>query len=654
MATALQNLVSISRHYGVNSDYVIAGGGNTSYKNDKLLYVKASGVSLATVTEDGFAVLNRQKLKSMRPKRYSSNPFQREREIKNDLAAARAHPDSTLRPSVEASLHDLIDYRYVVHTHPTIVNALMCSKRAASAATLFPDALFIPYTDPGYTLSKKVESALVAYRARHRQHPPIIFLDNHGVFVGADTVPEIRKIMDRIVTVLSSAMKASPTLEPLPMDDATALTLLPAVRMLLSEETVKVIATRNNPLIQAFARNAAAFKVIADPFTPDCIVYCKSQVLYSAGGSPDAVVAGLARSIPAFRKKHGYMPKVILIKDFGMIGADDTARGAETALAVFEDAMKIAAGAESFGGAQPMTRKAVAFIDSWEVENYRRAVARSGASGRALNKIAVVTGAAQGFGEGIAQSLFDHGANVVIADLNEEKGRSLAGRLNALLKPNRALFVKTDVSSSESVSHMTAETVRQFGGLDVLVSNAGVLRAGGLDEMDAKTFDFMTRINYSGYFLCAKYASAVMKTQQVHRPGHFADIIQINSKSGLEGSNRNFAYAGGKFGGIGLTQSFALELMPHNIKVNSICPGNFFDGPLWSDPANGLFVQYLKAKKVPGAKTVADVKKFYENKVPAGRGCTVPDVMKAIFYIIEQEYETGQAVPVTGGQVMLK
>ncbi|NQU41870.1 SDR family oxidoreductase, partial [bacterium] len=131
------------------------------------------------------------------------------------------------------------------------------------------------------------------------------------------------------------------------------------------------------------------------------------------------------------------------------------------------------------------------------------------------------------------------------------------------------------------------------------------------------------------------------------------DIVQINSKSGLQGSNRNFAYAGGKFGGIGLTQSFALELIDDGIKVNSICPGNFFEGPLWSDPEKGLFVQYLRANKVPGAKTIEDVKKFYESKVPMGRGCRPEDVMHALYYVVDQQYETGQAVPVTGGQVML-
>ena len=273
--------------------------------------------------------------------------------------------------------------------------------------------------------------------------------------------------------------------------------------------------------------------------------------------------------------------------------------------------------------------------------------------GRVQDKIAIVTGGAQGFGGGIAELLYAQGANVVVADLNEEVGRKMVEKLNSKKQTNQAFFVKANVVSPESVEEMIASTVKQFGGLDVIISNAGILRAGGLDEMTPEVFSVMTDVNYKGYFLCAKYASAVMKIQSQFRDDYFADIIQINSKSGLKGSNRNFAYAGGKFGGIGLTQSFAMELMPHRIKVNSICPGNFFEGPLWSDPEKGLFVQYLKAGKVPGAEDIDDVKAFYEKQVPAGRGCRVIDVVRAIFYVMEQEYETGQAVPVTGGQNML-
>ena len=269
------------------------------------------------------------------------------------------------------------------------------------------------------------------------------------------------------------------------------------------------------------------------------------------------------------------------------------------------------------------------------------------------NKVIAVTGGAMGYGEGIARQLHGEGANVVLMDINQEEGERVAADLNGQKTPNRAMFVHTDVTNLESVSNAVYETVLELSGLDVMISNAGVLKAGGIDEMDPASFDFVTRVNYNGYFNCVKAATPVMKIQNQFGPGNYGDIIQINSKSGLEGSNKNFAYAGSKFAGIGLTHSFAKELMPDRIKVNAICPGNFFEGPLWSDPVKGLFVQYLHAGKVQGAKTIEDVKRHYESLVPAGRGCRIEDVVKAIKYVIDQEYETGQAIPVTGGQVML-
>ncbi len=269
------------------------------------------------------------------------------------------------------------------------------------------------------------------------------------------------------------------------------------------------------------------------------------------------------------------------------------------------------------------------------------------------NRVVAITGGAMGFGEGIARQLFREGANVVIMDINEKEGARLAGELNEHRSPNRAMFVKADVSSLESMQNAVFKCILEFSGLDVLISNAGVLKAGSIEELEEKDFDFVTSVNYKGYYNCVKAVVPVMKLQNRFSSSNFGDIIQINSKSGLVGSKKNFAYAGSKFAGIGLTQSFALELIEDRIKVNAICPGNFFEGPLWSDPGNGLFVQYLKAGKVPGAKTIEDVKRHYESMVPAGRGCRVEDVVKAIKYVIEQEYETGQAIPVTGGQLML-
>ncbi|MBD3244355.1 MAG: SDR family oxidoreductase, partial [Chitinivibrionales bacterium] len=242
---------------------------------------------------------------------------------------------------------------------------------------------------------------------------------------------------------------------------------------------------------------------------------------------------------------------------------------------------------------------------------------------------------------------------VVIADLKDDLGEATRDAINDVHGEGSAIFCHTDVTDSESLSEMVSQTFRAFGGLDIFVSNAGVLRAGGIHEMNPDAFGLVTKVNYTAFFLCTRAVAPALKLQHVFNPHHFADIVQVNSKSGLQGSNRNFAYAGSKFGSIGLVQSFAMELIEHNVKVNAICPGNFFEGPLWSDPKTGLFVQYLNAGKVPGAKTIDDVKKFYMSKIPMRRGCTPVDVAKAILYAHDQEYETGQAIPVTGGQVML-
>ena len=397
---------------------------------------------------------------------------------------------------------------------------------------------------------------------------------------------------------------------------------------------MKTLRVRDNALIRHYSDAAARQSEITKPFTPDAIVYCKSNYVFLNDATADAMLASAGQSVREFTQTHGYSPKVFLVRGIGLVAAGDNAAQCETILDVFEDAIKVAFYSAAFGGPHPMTPAQIEFIDNWEVENYRRRVAGSASVGRVENKTIIVTGAAQGFGEGIARCLMLQGANVVVADMNEAVGTATVEKLNEKAKGNRALFVKTNVADLSSLENLMRSTVCNFGAIDCFISNAACCAPVRLKTCRPRT-SIRPRINYNAYFYCTKVVTPVLKLQTKFAADsgyeYYADIIQINSKSGLRGSKANFAYAGGKFGGIGLTQSFALELAPYRIKVNSICPGNFYEGPLWSDPDKGLFVQYLNAGKVPGAKTIEDVKRFYLSQVPMSKGCTPEDVARGVY-----------------------
>ncbi|NUL83182.1 MAG: SDR family oxidoreductase [Armatimonadetes bacterium] len=256
---------------------------------------------------------------------------------------------------------------------------------------------------------------------------------------------------------------------------------------------------------------------------------------------------------------------------------------------------------------------------------------------RLQGRSAWITGAAQGLGAAIAERLAQEGCDrLLLFDLQPLD--AIAERL----KNYRAtvLTVQGDVANEDDVAEAQAVCAEDFGSLDILVANAGILISGEAVSFDTEDWWRVIEVNLMGYFLCARAAAQIMIEQGS------GSIVQINSKSGLKGSYRNSAYSASKFGGIGLTQSLALELAPHNVRVNAVCPGNLLDSPLWQ---HSLFDQYAEKWQLPAEF----VRKYYEAQTPLGRSCQYDDVCAAVVYLCSDEasYITGEAMSVTGGQL---
>ncbi len=365
----LDELIRISRFYGSNTDYVIAGGGNTSYKDKDKIWIKASGISLANIDENGFVFMSRSGLNKISLSTYETDPVRREAQIKHDLQKAVIGDDNK-RPSVETSLHNLINHPFVVHTHPTIVNALLCSVNARTETEMLfgQDVLFVEYSDPGYTLFKKTESELNRYRATTGTEPAVVFLQNHGMIVGGRNSQEISLLSDKIDKAIRSRFTSC-----LPLTDDISVPpdsdmIITAVTSFFNDRNMSV-QPRNNMLIQHFVQDSHSFKKVNRPFTPDNIVYCKSEYLFT-GDKP----VEITEDIQSYSDKHSYLPKIIGLKGIGLISVGESMGSANISMDVFLDMMKVSFLSENFGGPHYLTSKQTEFIDNWEVENYRRKV----------------------------------------------------------------------------------------------------------------------------------------------------------------------------------------------------------------------------------------------------------------------------------------
>lgn len=360
----LNELVAMSHKYGSNPALVLAGGGNTSYKNEENIYIKGSGTALATIEAAGFVKMDRSKLEVLWQTQYSSDEKTREAQVLADMMAAKCPGEEAKRPSVETLLHNLLAQRFVLHLHPAMVNGITCGQEGEQVCRrLFPEAVWIESTKPGYILALLCKEKIDAYKEEIGKEPQVLFLQNHGVFVAGDEVCEIDAIMEQILNTIRGEVKRMPDRRECAYDEQVVEAVkAELVQLYRGGAVIKHIANED---VMALAASKEAFEPVAHSFTPDHIVYCKTEPIYLEN------VAELAEAFGKYEAEHGFKAKIVMIKGLGLFACGASEKEANTAAMVFEDAIDIAVYSESFGGALPLEEYLVEFIANWEVESYR-------------------------------------------------------------------------------------------------------------------------------------------------------------------------------------------------------------------------------------------------------------------------------------------
>ena len=365
---SIKELVKISRFYGKDPSFLLAGGGNTSFKDKRYLYVKASGFKLASIEEDGFVKLNRNALNRIWEKEYPADVDLREKQALQDLMDSRASGE-TKRPSVESLLHAVLPQKYVIHTHPTIVNGLTCSKNGRQIAEqLFNTrCMWISSVNPGYVLAKLIKTQLADHEKKYESLPDIILLENHGMFVGAETTREIKNIHDFIIGTLKKQIVYEPDFSSVRV---SKVEMKKVYRCLKNYSVFKdvYITFENNIEISAAVKDSTSFQKVRYPYIPDHLVYAGPEMLFIED------LESIEQDIDQYRERNECYPKVIAVKMTGVFTLGDKEESSHITMLLFLDALKIAVYTESFGGYKFMDKEQIDFIKNWKVEEFRSKV----------------------------------------------------------------------------------------------------------------------------------------------------------------------------------------------------------------------------------------------------------------------------------------
>jgi rhamnulose-1-phosphate aldolase/alcohol dehydrogenase len=664
----LDLLVYASRLVGAETSLVIWGGGNTSIKTRErdhrgreipVLRVKGSGSDLKSVQRKDFPGVRMDDISALLERNEMSDE-----EMVSYLAHALQEPGG-VRPSIETLLHGFLSAPAIVHTHADAVVSLTNNDRAHDViqGVYGKDVIALAYRRPGFKISRDVADAIA-----ERPDAKALLLERHGTITWGATVREAYQATIELITRAEDAIAEKkkgrqifggsrvPVREPAERRQ-TAIAVAPRLRGALSRSTRVVVSFDDSREVTEFASSADAARVSQiGPATPDHTIYAKRLPCFvdaSGGEDPDALFGTIARSIEGFVagytryfEDHRFegarlldpFPRVVLVPGLGMFTAGKDRRTAGIVNDIYHHTIGVLGSAEAFGRYVSLSAKDAFDVEYWPLELYKLTLAPP--EKELARRIVMVTGGGSGIGRAVARRLAAEGAHVVVGDLDGGSARKTADEIVAAVGAGRALGVEMDVTREASVRAAFEETVLAYGGLDVLVSNAGVAHSAPVARMELSDWERSFAVNSTGHFLVAREAMRLLTAQ-----GLGGALVFVATKNVMSPGKDFAAYSAAKAAEAQLAKVLALEGAPHGIRSNIVNPDAVFqDSKLWSEDVR-------RERAAAQGIAVDKLEEFYRKRNLLGVSILPEDVAEAVLFLASDRSAktTGCSLTVDGG-----
>jgi rhamnulose-1-phosphate aldolase/alcohol dehydrogenase len=647
----IDQLVYQSRLVGAEEALVLWGGGNNSVKSQsadllgrpiEVMYIKSSGSDMKTIVPKQFPAVRLDYIEPLRTR----DGDMTDQEMVDYLARCLVDPSSA-RPSIETLLHAFLPVRAVLHTHADAILALTNTRgREATVRDCFGDAVItVPYLRPGFRLSRDVADAFAS-----KPDAEGLVLMNHGLITWGDTAQEAYERHIELVTKAEEflARRASQNISVTTTDNRQPTTALaPTIRGALgAKRSVILEFDGSDDVLRFLARDDAKRIAQIGPATPDHLLYTKRfpLVLDAADDVSNALSEYVERYTAHYKNYPSEFamldpnPRVVLVPGLGMWTAGKDARAARIVRDIYRHTMRIIEGAEGAGGYETLNDEDAFHAEYWPLELYKLTLLPK--EKELAGKVAIVTGAASGIGRACAERFAEEGAHVVVTDIDLTLAEEVANGIVSKNGLRRAIALRLDVSSEEDVERAYAETIGAYGGVDIVVSNAGISSFGSLDTLPAADWDRAFAVNARGHFLVARAALRIMKQQKT------GGSIVFNASKNVTAPGKEFgAYSVSKAAEAQLCRIVALEGGEFGIRANMLNPDAIFGGSrFWSDEMRSM---RATAYGIP-SENLPD---FYRNRTLLKTEVIADDVAEAALFLAgpRSAKTTGTMLPVDGG-----